>query len=387
MKSKIKYVTLIALLYGCTSDSNRSAISKVEKYNEGLEQLVANSTKKLDTALINAEYIQTGIPSITAETMIEISDEASFKELLKTERDLLSKWEPIKNFKSYSGIKPDTLIRLIRRCSALDRAPVDAERLPSARGMRAISLDYYKIEVPVAFHIIVNQRGDGQLPNMTTKINDQIKALNSVYNKFNITFKLISTDVTVNDTWFYRASYFTDTNALKQMTTALSKDPTRVMNVYTLGSQRVLGEATFPWYRDKGTSMDYIVINYNTLPGGPITFFNGDYNQGKTLLHEAGHFLGLLHTFEGAADTCNSNPPNDGCNIGDQVDDTPSQLICYFAGCDENSDSCPTPGKDPVKNYLGYNPDACMIEMTRGQGKRLLQSIIKFRYYLVINPI
>lgn len=387
MRSKIKYVVLITLLYSCGSNPHQKAISKMEEYNQELERFAADSTSKLDTTSINAEYYKTDMPSITTETMKEISDEASFKELLKTERDLFNQWEQIKNFKSYSGIMPDTLLKLIRRCSAFDRAPLSAERVPSARGMRAISLDYYKIEVPVAFHIIVNQRGDGQLPNMTAKIDDQIKALNSAYNKFNITFKLISTEITMNNTWFDRASYYTDINALNQMTTALSKDPARVMNVYTLGSQRVLGEATFPWYNEKGTSGDYIVINYNTLPGGPNTFFNGKYNEGKTLVHEAGHFLGLLHTFEGGDFRCDSNPPHDGCGIGDQVDDTPGQQICYFNGCDENSDSCPAPGKDPVKNFMGYNPDACMREMTQGQGERLIQSIIKFRYYLVTNPV
>lgn len=387
MKQIIKYVVLIILLYGCNTTTTREkAISKVEDYNEKLEKFAADTIPKMDTASINAEYFKINIPSITTEIMRDISNETSFKDLIRTERALLSKWEQIKDFKSYYGIKPDTPLNLIRRCSAFDRAPLSAERVSSARGMRAVSLDYYKIEVPVAFHIIVNQQRVGLLGGMANKIRDQIQALNNVYNRFNITFKLISTDTTINDTWFNRASYYTDLNALNQMTSALSKNPDKVMNVYTLGSG-VLGEATFPWYNEKGTSMDYIVINYNTLPGGPSNFYDGKYSEGKTLIHEAGHYLGLFHTFEGGNFYCDTNPPHDGCKIGDQVDDTPSQIICYFDGCDENSDSCPAPGKDPVKNYMGYNPDACMSEMTRGQRDRLLQCIIKHRYYLITNPI
>lgn len=386
MKSVIKHVVFIALVYGCSDTPREKAISKVDEFNEQLEKFTVDSTQKIDTTSINAQFYKIDIPSIGRQAMTDISNESSFKELLRTERELLTKWENIKDFKSYFGVRPDTILGLIRRCSAFDRAPLNAERMPSARGMRAVSLGYYNVEVPVAFHIIKNQRGDGLLPNMTTQINDQIKLLNSVYNKFNISFKLVSTDVTTNDVWFNRASYYTDTNALKQMTSALSKSPEKVMNVYTLGSQQVLGEATYPWYNDKGTSMDYIVINYNTLPGGSNTFYNGMYNEGKTLIHETGHFLGLFHTFEGGNVSCDSNL-NDGCNIGDQVDDTPSQKICYFNGCDEDVDSCPSdPGKDPVKNFMGYNPDGCMTEITNGQGDRLLQTIIKYRYYLIVNP-
>lgn len=387
MKSGFKYVIFSLLLQSCASSLKYGAISKIEEYNEELEQIAAESTIKIDTALINAQFDKNDIASISGEMAENISHETSFKNLLTTEKDLLNQWNQIEDFKNYDDVIPDSLLKLIRGCSSFDRAPLIAERVPSARGMKSVSLNFYRIQVPVAFHIIVNSRGEGQLTQMTTQINDQISILNNVYNKFNISFKLISTNITVNDFWFDRASYYTDINALKQMTSSLSLDPANIMNVYTLGSKQVLGEATYPWYDEKGTTMDYVVINYNTLPGGSTSFYDGNYNEGKTLVHEVGHFLGLFHTFEGGNVNCDTNPPNDGCVIGDQVDDTPSQRICYFSGCNEDLDSCPSPGKDPVKNFMGYNPDACMNEMTVGQGERLLQSIIKFRYYLIVNPI
>jgi hypothetical protein len=34
-----------------------------------------------------------------------------------------------------------------------------------------------------------------------------------------------------------------------------------------------------------------VVINVHTLPGGSLTRFN----QGKTLVHETGHYLNLMH--------------------------------------------------------------------------------------------
>ena len=385
MKLYIKCILLVALNYSCQSPRDK-AIDSLENYNQELKEAKADAGDKLDTSFVNAKFSDAGISSIIKDpAMRDVLNEASFKAVLKTEKELLDKWEPAANFKSYSGLRTDTIKTLIRGCSSFDRAPLSAQRVPSAGGMRTASLNYYKVVVPIAFHIIKNKKGDGVLENMTQKINDQVKLLNSVYNPFHISFTISSIDSATNDTWFTQASYFTNPKALQEMTIALNKTPDKLMNVYFLGS-RVLGESAYPWYEERQTSMDYIVINYNTLPDGPRSFYDGKYTEGKTLVHEIGHFLGLLHTFEGGSTSCDADP-NDGCSIGDQVDDTPGQRFCYFDGCDENANSCPSPGNDPVKNYLGYNPDACMSEITKGQADRMLQCIIKYRYYLVSNPI
>jgi len=398
MKSTIKIGAIAILLYSChTATQRESALAKVEEFNAQLGQSVASqparavdslhSTSEIDTTPINAKFNELQMGAISKADLQEIEHEVSFKRLLTLEKSLLSRWRTIPGFKSYADLKPsDTVTRLIRRCAAFDRAPASADRVPAARGMRSVSLSFYNYEVPVAFHIITTTRGVGTQPDMNKRIADQIIILNSTYARFNISFKLVSTDVTANDKWFENASYFGDTTALRQMTQALAKNPAKVMNVYTNNS-KFLGESTFPWYPGKGTPEDYIVMNFNALADGPGTFFEGKYMQGKTLVHEAGHFLGLLHTFEGGSAACNSDQ-NDGCTIGDQVDDTPPQKTCYFDGCDLNLHSCPDgPSNDPVKNFMGYNPDNCMTEFTKGQGDRMKQNIIRYRYYMVTNPI
>ena len=78
------------------------------------------------------------------------------------------------------------------------------------------------------------------------------------------------------------------------------------------------------------------------------------YQEGKTAVHEVGHWFGLLHTFQD--NTCASGDP------GDYVDDTPQESISTD-GCPPLDgivkDSCPgNGGQDPVHNYMDYSNDA-----------------------------
>lgn len=97
-----------------------------------------------------------------------------------------------------------------------------------------------------------------------------------------------------------------------------------------------------PWglKRTDGLVLDGCFIDSRTVPGGPMA----TNNQGKVAVHEVGHWLGLLHTFEGGCD-----------GDGDQVDDTPAHTFDRIGCPAEGSDTCPQPGMDPVHNYMSYN--------------------------------
>lgn len=82
-------------------------------------------------------------------------------------------------------------------------------------------------------------------------------------------------------------------------------------------------KATYPVGTTADSVIDGVVVIYSSLPGGTK---NG-YNLGATAVHEAGHWLGLLHTFEG--ESCNGT--------GDLVADTPAQSV-PTSGCPSGND-------------------------------------------------
>jgi Pregnancy-associated plasma protein-A len=134
------------------------------------------------------------------------------------------------------------------------------------------------------------------------------------------------------------------------------------LNVWLVDSSD-LGIATFPWEYAANPKIDGVRVHHDSLPGRGIT----NYDLGKTLVHEAGHWLGLYHTFQG------------GCtDLNDEVVDTVPQSA-PTKGCPVGQDTCALPGADPVHNYMDYSYDACYSEFTPGQAQRMQQMSLAYR--------
>jgi hypothetical protein len=130
-----------------------------------------------------------------------------------------------------------------------------------------------------------------------------------------------------------------------------------------------LGQARFPVSdlggipQDDGgsTAADGIFINAQNFG---IAEKNSDpnFNMGRTLTHEVGHFLGLLHIW---------GTLNNGCNgHGDFCDDTPA-VSNFTNGCPSEKPLACNGGPAMSENYMDWSNDVCMNIFTNDQISRM----------------
>lgn len=122
----------------------------------------------------------------------------------------------------------------------------------------------------------------------------------------------------------------TDDIALKNL---IRWDPTKYLNIWLVNEitsqamgSGVAGYAYFP--SSHGNPEDGIVVE--------ARWFGSDPQNSKIHIHEAGHYLGLYHTFEGGCTNNNCQTDND------MVCDTPPDNSTAAASCSFAPNSCST---------------------------------------------
>lgn len=219
--------------------------------------------------------------------------------------------------------------------------------------------------IPVYWHVISGNNGAGLLT--PAEIQHQMDVLNAGFAGTGWSFNLIDVDWTQNDTWF---RMLPGSRAERDAKALLRKGGAGTLNIYSAnpGGGVTMGWSSYPWNYAGNPALDGVVLDVNTIlvgeGGGPLQY-NGD-----TGTHEVGHWMGLLHTFQGGCSTTN-----------DLVNDTPAERNASLA-CLPNRDTCAGtlfPGSDPVNNFMDYTDDVCMNHFTYGQGTRMDQVFSTYR--------
>lgn len=220
------------------------------------------------------------------------------------------------------------------------------------------------VQVPVYFHVINNGTGidNGNVPD--AQIYDQIATLNLAYAATPFRFQLVNITRTTSPDWY---AMVPGSSAEAGAKAALRQGGAEALNIYSANpGSGLLGWATFPFDYARNPVNDGVVILFASLPGGSAA----PYNEGDTVTHEVGHWLGLYHTFQGG---CSKN--------GDYVADTASERSAAF-GCPTGRDSCvgkKHPGTDPINNFMDYTDDFCMFEFTSEQSLAMDTQHLQYR--------
>jgi hypothetical protein len=225
------------------------------------------------------------------------------------------------------------------------------------------------VVVPVWFHV-VHDNGIGNVSD--ADIDRQIRIMNLGFAGFyggydqGFRFELAGVTRTNNADWFYAGP---TTPGEREMKKALRRGDMGTLNYYSTTAGPYLGWAYFPGLNGAKAYLDGIVVDWESMYKTSDTY-EDRYDLGFTAVHEAGHWFGLHHTFNGG---CNAN--------GDYVADTPAQKV-PTSGCpaDNTQDTCPKdPGFDPIHNFMDYSYDQCYTEFTPGQAERSRDYWLEFR--------
>lgn len=244
--------------------------------------------------------------------------------------------------------------------------------------------------IPVIFHIIHNGEAVGSGRNISAVyVNAQLDQLNNDFRRtagtsgFNtnsvgadteIEFCLATLDEngnTLSEPGINRVTItgapFSDTYVENTIKASTQWNPEQYMNVWSCDiSGGILGYAQFPSQSGLGgldnnggaANTDGVVVRYTSM-GSTSTPYPGGapYNQGRTLTHEVGHWLGLRHIWG-----------DGGCGVDDFCNDTPTSGGSNF-GCPSGASSCGS--TDMIENYMDYTDDACMNVYTVDQKARI----------------
>ena len=243
--------------------------------------------------------------------------------------------------------------------------------------------------IPVVFHVIhtygVENISKDQIEDQMKIINEDYQRLNkdttvtrsifkSILGDMDIEFKLARIDPNGKCTEGITRTVSNLTDGGDEDVKSLIRwDYTKYLNIWVIktitgsgGLGKTLGYSYLP--SSTNSTIDGIVICADYV--GSIGTASGNGNKGRVLVHEAGHWLGLLHPFQGYEQGQSSGCGSTNCsNSGDYICDTPPVDAPSF-GCPTTNNTCSndSPNQlDMVENFMDYANGSCQNAFTKGQ--------------------
>lgn len=254
------------------------------------------------------------------------------------------------------------------------------------------------ITIPVVFHILHNTL-EQNVPD--ERIMEQLDVLNNDYNRYNqdaqstpsafqgvaagtsIQFCLAKRDPNNNPTSGIERKYTSTTSFnigddMKKVSLGGLKgwSKNKYLNIWVCNlNNNLLGYASMPGIAND--TLDGVVVSFSTIGGPDAVGTNPTYNLGRTLTHETGHWLNLIHVW--------GDDGND-CTGTDNVNDTPNQAGPHYGTPGFPYISCNNgPDGDMFMNFLDYTDDLVMNIFTAGQSQRMNTALSSLRTPLLTS--
>lgn len=254
------------------------------------------------------------------------------------------------------------------------------------------------ITIPVVFHILYNTP-EQNVPD--ERIMEQLDVLNNDYNRFNqdaqstpsafqgvaagtsIQFCLAKRDPNNIPTSgierkFTSTTSFNIGDDMKKVSLGGLKgwSKNKYLNIWVCNlNNNLLGYASMPGIAND--TLDGVVVSFSTIGGPDAVGTNPTYNLGRTLTHETGHWLNLIHVW--------GDDGND-CTGTDNVNDTPNQAGPHYGTPGFPYISCNNgPDGDMFMNFLDYTDDLVMNVFTAEQSQRMNTALSSLRTPLLTS--
>lgn len=252
--------------------------------------------------------------------------------------------------------------------------------------------DLTEVEIPIVFHIVHKNTAVGSGDNFNyADIEDAWMRLNADFSGSGISFCLAQRDeagnqldepgvvrVDASGNSQYMSSGITMGTQVEFDVKALGPQFNNynylnvwvVSNILGIGvNGQIQGVGYFP--NTVNAAIDGIMIR--------SSIFNDATN--RVITHEAGHYLGLFHTFTG------DDPDYDGANficpadadfpLGDGIADTQPHIRSASGSCPSGPNGCPTGGmlEDISNNHMDYSGESCRNNFTANQIAKMLETV------------